>query len=734
MEAIKQKTELEALIDAEHANPHGFLGIHYNENQWMARCFLQDAQRCFWRCSESGELTELDCLNEHGFFEGQLKGPIKNRLAYVWEILDKAGQKQVICDPYAFPPTLTEEDLYLFNEGTHHRAYTKMGSRFLTLNGIEGVAFALWAPNAKRISIVGDFNRWNGRYLPMRRLGNSGIWELFVPNLKPWTKYKYELLDANGQLRLKSDPYALNFEGPPNNASIICPSFDYQWKDNAWLDKRCKKNWQENPVSIYEVHLDSWRRVVEEANRPLTYRELASELVAYVKTLGFTHVEFLPTAEHPFLGSWGYQVTGFFAPTSRYGTPEDFMYLVDSLHQNDIGVIIDWVPGHFPKDEFALAHFDGTALYEHSDPRKGEHQDWGTLIFNYGRHEVRNFLVGSALSWFDRFHVDGLRVDAVASMLYLDYSRKQDEWIPNQYGGKENIEAIEFLRSINDLVHKYYPGALMIAEESTAFGRVSHPTEAYGLGFDFKWNMGWMHDMLSYCSKDPIHRSYHHHQLTFGMLYQYSENFITVFSHDEVVHGKGSLLSKMGSWFFDDKVSTLKALYGYMWAWPGKKTLFMGSEFGQVAEWNYKQSLDWHLLQYDQHRGIQNLIADLNRLYRHLPFWAKYDPSFNGFEWIDPDDCGNSVISFLRRGETEAETLLIVSNFTPLTRKSYRVGAPFMGHWKEILNTNAEAYGGCNLGNEGGRYTEGYEWHHRPCSLLLCLPPLTTLMFKYEPN
>jgi 1,4-alpha-glucan branching enzyme len=561
----------------------------------------------------------------------------------------------------------------------------------------------------------------------MHSLGSSGVWETFVPNLGPGAKYKYEILDVHNGLRLKSDPYAVYFEGPPHNASIVYALDRYCWGDQKWLEERSKMRWYHAPISVYEVHLDSWRRVPEDHHRPLGYRELAVELGRYVSEMGFTHVELLPVAEHPFLGSWGYQVTGFFAPTSRYGTPEDFMYFVDSLHRQGIGVIVDWVPGHFPRDEFSLVRFDGTCLYEHADPRRGEHPDWGTLIFNYGRHEVRNFLLGSALSWLDRFHVDGLRVDAVASMLYLNYSRKDGEWLPNAYGGKENIEAIEFLRKTNDLVHADYPGVITIAEESTSFGGVSHSTREGGLGFDFKWNLGWMHDTLDYLSKDPVYRKHHHRYLTFGMLYQYSENFIQTFSHDECVHGKGSLIQKMGSHTLEDKAQTLRALYAYMWAWPGKKTLFMGDEFGQVAEWNETQSLDWHLCQYPLHRGIRRLVGDLNRLYRSYGFLAYNDYSPKGFSWIDPDDADHSVVSFIRTGSEMREVLLVLANFTPVMRSDYQVGVPRPGLWKEILNTDSEFYAGSNRGNYGGKASENRTHRGWPFSLTLCLPPLSTV-------
>ena len=717
--------EMLAILAGINPNPHNFLGIHNFGGKNVIRAYFPDAIGC--SVIYRGKDAEMLMLHRGGIFEAFVDFSSND---YRLKVFYKDGSSKTVIDAYSFRSTLTEEDLYWFNEGTHHYSYRRLGSRTMTIDGIKGTAFAVWAPNAKRASVVGDFNNWDGRHHQMRKLGCSGVWEIFIPELNAGEKYKYELFDANESIRLKSDPYAIYFEGAPNNASVIHSIDDYAWNDSDWITKRSQSNCKKEAISIYEVHIDSWRRVLEDNNRPLTYIELAHQLADYVKETGFTHVEFMPVAEHPFLGSWGYQVTGFFAPTHRYGKPEDFMYLVDHLHQNNIGVIIDWVPGHFPKDEFALAKFDGTALYEHDDSRKGEHPDWGTLIFNYGRYEVINFLIGSALSWFDRFHIDGLRVDAVASMLYLDYSRQNNEWIPNQFGGKENIEAIEFLRTVNDLIHKYYPGAITIAEESTAFGRVSHSTSAYGLGFDFKWNMGWMHDALSFCANDPIHRKYHHNKMTFGMLYQYSENFISVFSHDEVVHGKGSLVTKMGSWYLDDKISTLRALYCYMWGWPGKKTLFMGSEFAQVAEWNYKQSLDWHLLEYNSHNGVKQLIKDLNTLYKSIPFLAEYDNDGRGFEWIDPDDCDNSVLSFIRKNPNTDDFILVISNFTPVLRQNYRLGIPKQSFYKEILNSNSSSYNGQNYGNLGGVHSDNIPSHNKPNSVKITLPPLSTIILK----
>ncbi|MDR2769311.1 MAG: 1,4-alpha-glucan branching protein GlgB [Puniceicoccales bacterium] len=726
---VNEQAEFEALLKGIHTNPHHFLGIHRQGNQFIIRGLFQGAKKCFLRDLTQDKFVEMLKVADEGLFTTFVPRIIR----YQFKVIYKDCTKHVN-DPYCFSPTLTDEDLYLFNQGNHHRAYRKLGAHCISHEEVEGCAFAVWAPSAKRVSVVGDFNQWDGRYHPMRCLEHSGIWEIFIPDLQAGMKYKYEIYDANQQLQLKTDPYGLFFEGSPNNAAIIARENAFKWEDEQWLAKRAQTHGREAPITVYEVHLGSWKHAVNERGekRPLTYRELADNLVPYVKDLGFTHVEFLPIAEHPFLGSWGYQVTGFFAPTSRYGSPEDFMYLINTFHKNEIGVIVDWVPGHFPKDAFALARFDGTALYEHADPRQGEHPDWGTLIFNYGRHEVRNFLLCSALAWLDRFHVDGLRVDAVASMLCLNYSREDGTWIPNCYGGEENIEAINFLRCVNDLVHQYYPGVLTIAEESTSSGRVSHPTHASGLGFDFKWNMGWMHDVLDYCKEDPIYRKYHHNKMSFGMLYQYSESFMMVFSHDEVVHGKGSMVNKMGSFFFDDKISTLKALYAYMWGWPGKKTLFMGDEIGQVIEWDYCKELDWCLLQYPNHRSIRQLVKDLNAAYKRYVFWSQWDHQRDGFAWIDPDDYQNSVFSFLRRDLNSHQTLLFISNFTPVERSHYYLGVPFAGTWKEVLNTDASCYNGQNRGNLGSLVTQNVEKHGRPYSLNVYLPPLSTLIFSYE--
>lgn len=730
--------DLKALLHARHSQPHAVLGMHSlargGKRGVVCRAFLADAVSCEVVDIESadGQRYPMQKLDPGGFFEGFIQGREKP-FNYRLRITRRNGEIRQFWDPYCFLPSVSEQDLYLFNEGSLHHPYRMLGAHIKAYEGVRGVSFAVWAPGAKRVSLVGDFNAWDGRYHPMRALGASGVWELFVPGLDQGAKYKFELIGADDHLRLKTDPFAAYYEPPPHNASIVWDADGFDWNDADWVKRRRGTDHKVLPLSIYEIHHGSWRRVVEDGNRPLDYREMAVELAAYVRSAGFTHVQFLPLSEHPFDGSWGYQVTGFFAPTQRFGCPQDFMYLVDHLHASGIGVLMDWVPAHFPRDIFALADFDGSHLYEHADPRQGQHMDWGTLIFNYGRHEVRSFLTGSALVWLDRYHVDGLRVDAVASMLYLDYSRNEGEWIPNRHGGRENIEAIDLLRHINSVVHQYYPGVMTIAEESTAFGGVTRPVADHGLGFDYKWNMGWMHDTLHYFQQDPIHRKWHHDRLTFGMLYQYSESFIQVFSHDEVVHGKGSMIAKMGGGHdIASKARELRSLYGLMWAWPGKKCLFMGSEFGQSAEWKYDQSLDWHLLQYLDHEGIRLLISDLNRLYRNEPGLAVNDLSPEGFRWINGDDRDASVFTFLRRCGEGGADLLVVAHLTPVERRGYRIGVPGGGFWREILNTNAGVYGGDNTGNSGGLEAESISAHGCDFSLNLLLPPQTTMYFRHE--
>jgi len=626
---------------------------------------------------------------------------------------------------------LTKDDLYLFNEGSHFRLYEKLGAHPLTVNGQQGTYFAVWAPDAEQVFVMGEFNGWNKASHPLYPRGQSGIWEGFILGMGKGTIYKYHIVSRyNGYQVDKADPFAFYNETPPKTASIVW-ELEYTWGDQEWMKERRQHNALDAPIAIYEVHLGSWRRVPEESHRPLTYRELAPLLAEYVQKMGFTHVEFLPVTEHPFYGSWGYQVTGYFAPTSRYGTPQDFMYLVDCLHQHGIGVILDWVPSHFPTDEHGLGFFDGTHLYEHAYPQKGFHPDWTSFIFNYGRNEVKNFLISSALFWLDKYHVDGLRVDAVASMLYLDYSRKEGEWIPNKYGGRENLEAIVFLRRFNEEVYKNYSDVQTIAEESTAWPMVSRPTYVGGLGFGIKWDMGWMHDTLEYMSKDSIFRKYHYNELTFRMIYAFFENFILPLSHDEVVHGKGSLLSKMPG---DDwqKFANLRLLLGYMYAQPGKKLLFMGGELGQWREWYQNESLDWHLLEYKRHSELKKWVHDLNRLYSSEPALYELDCNPSGFEWIDCGDTDQSVVSFIRKGKSTGDILLAVCNFTPMTRFNYRVGALRGGFWRELLNSDSNEYGGSNHGNLGGVEAAPFPFHGRPYSLNITLPPLAIVFFKSE--
>jgi 1,4-alpha-glucan branching enzyme len=630
---------------------------------------------------------------------------------------------------------LSDFDLHLLAEGTHYRGYDKLGAHVVTVDGTAGVHFAVWAPNATRVSVIGDFNRWQPDATPMTLRSEAGIWETWVAGLTPGARYKYRVERTVGGRRFsvdKADPYGFAAEIRPQTASKVYELDGYEWSDGAWMQARAAGKLHDEPMSIYEVHLGSWRRVPEENDRWLTYREMAVQLADYVHEMGFTHVELLPISEHPFDGSWGYQTIGYFAPTSRFGDPHDFMHLVDTLHQRGIGVILDWVPAHFPRDAHGLGFFDGTHLYEHADPRQGLHPHWDTLIFNYGRSEVRNFLIGNALFWFERYHIDALRVDAVASMLYLDYGRNAGEWIPNRHGGKENLEAVSFVRLLNERVHEAHPGVTVMAEESTAWPMVSRPTYLGGLGFGFKWNMGWMHDMLAYMSQDPVYRSYHHQRITFSLMYAYSENFVLPFSHDEVVHGKGSMLRKMPGdpW---QRFANLRLLYGYMFGHPGKKLLFMGDEFGQWREWNHDRSLDWHLLNEEGHAGLLRWVRDLNTLYRGSP--ALYDADFeaSGFEWIDCNDHERSIVSFLRRDRAANEQMLCICNFTPVPRPNYRLGVPQSGYWEEVLNSDALLYGGSGQGNLGGIESTPLPMHGRPASLSLTLPPLSILMLRPRP-
>ena len=727
------KDELHSLVELTHQSPHSLLGMQPlgDKSGLVVRALLPDAAKVEVQPTHEKDKPkfELKRIPKTDVFEGVTQSA--NRVyAYDLVITNHQGQVRRTRDAFSFLPTLSESDLFLFGKGDERRIYEKLGAQLRTIDGVPGVSFAVWAPNAQRLSVVGDFNHWDGRFHSMRLLGASGVWEIFVPGVGEGAHYKFEIRDAHGKISLKTDPYGFFFEVAPKNAAIVWNNHKFKWTDDAWMKRRREQASLRSPISIYEVHPGSWRK--KSMSESFSYRELAAPLVEYIKRMGFTHVELLPPAEHAFYPSWGYQVTGFYAPTSRFGTPEDFQFLVNALHAAGIGIIIDWVPAHFPRDEWALARFDGTALYEHEDPRKGAHQDWGTLIFNYGRHEVNNFLVANALFWCHRFHVDGLRVDAVASMLYLDYSRKPGEWIPNQFGGRENIEAIEFLKKFNHIAHTEFPGLMTIAEESTAWPLVTRPPYLGGLGFSFKWNMGWMHDTLGYFSREPIHRKYHQNDLTFAMLYHHHENFILPLSHDEVVHGKGSLIGRMPG---DDwqKFANLRALLAYQWLFPGKKLLFMGGEFGQRAEWNENSQLDWWLLDAGPfHRGLQKFVEDLNRFYVATPGLWQSDYDHGGFYWIDCADRDNSVLSFVHQTADGANPLVVILNLTPVLREKYRVGLPRAGQWHERLNSDAAIYGGGNQGNLGGVMARNLPCHNQPWSAEFCLPPLSVLVFQPE--
>ncbi|MCX8044678.1 MAG: 1,4-alpha-glucan branching protein GlgB [Desulfobacterota bacterium] len=731
MKATIPAAQIRKIVKAEHHDPFDVLGMHRHPaktNELVVRTMQPDAVRVHViPIIDRIAPQPMHKIHPDGLFEAVFTG-IADFFEYRLEIHYPNKAVVAIYDPYSFLPVLSEYDLHLFAEGNHHRIYEKLGSHKIIHRGIPGMLFAVWAPNAQRVSVVGDFNCWDGRRHPMRVRGMSGVWELFIPELGQGELYKYEIRAKNGDIIIKTDPYARRTEVRPKTAAIT-HTFTYSWQDETWMRSRDLTTQLGKPISIYEVHLGSWRRVAEEGNRPLTYREAAHQLIPYVKDMGYTHIEFLPLAAHPFDPSWGYQVTGYYSCAGQYGEPEDLMYLIDQCHQHGIGVIMDWVPAHFPTDAHALAWFDGTALYEHADPRLGYHPDWGTLVFNYGRNEVRNFLIANALFWFDHYHVDGLRVDAVASMLYLDYSRKEGEWIPNEYGGRENLAAINFLRQLNEIVYRYYPGVLMIAEESTAWPQVSRPTYLGGLGFAMKWNMGWMHDMLEYMKKDPIFRKYHHNMLTFALLYSFHENFILPFSHDEVVHGKGSMLGKMPGdrW---QQFANMRLLLGYMFAHPGKKHLFMGIDIGQWSEWDHNGSVAWELLQYEPHQKLQAYVRALNRLYRTEPALHELDFDYHGFEWIDFTDWENSIVSFIRRGRRPDDIVICAYNFTPVVRERYRIGVPLAGVYEEILNSDAHLFGGSNVGNLGRCKAEAVAAHGRPYSLSITLPPLGCVFFK----
>jgi 1,4-alpha-glucan branching enzyme len=727
--------ELDALARREHSNPHAVLGAHPAEGGVVVRV-LRPAACAVTVELESGSSREIPLEEVHagGIFEGLVAGaqlPIRYRVNVDYG----AGGHFTIDDPYAFEPTIGELDLHLIGEGRHEQLYEKLGAHCMIVQGVGGTAFAVWAPAARAVSVVGDFNSWDGRLHAMRSLGPSGIWELFLPDVEPGARYKYELLTADGELALKADPYAFQAEHPPKTASVVFASH-HSWSpgDERWLEQRRTTQPLTQPVSIYEAHLGSWRLNTIENNRPLSYLELADELGAYVKDMGFTHVELLPVMAHPFSGSWGYQVSGYFAPTPRHGSPDEFREFVDRLHSHGLGLILDWVPAHFPRDEFALARFDGTALYEHADPRRGAHPDWGTLVFNYARHEVRNFLISNGLFWLREYHADGIRVDAVASMLYLDYSRREGEWVPNAFGGREDLDAVAFLKELNEVLYGREPGIISAAEESTAWPGVSRPTYLGGLGFGFKWNMGWMHDTLGYFQQDPIYRRYHHHELTFSLMYAFSENYILPLSHDEVVHGKGSLYQKMAGDHWQ-KLANLRTLFAYMWAHPGKKLLFMGGELAQIQEWSHERSLDWHLLEDPAHAGIQALVRDLNRLYREEPALWELDSDPSGFWWLEPNDADANVVAFARASSGlsgETRLVVFVANFSPVPRERYRLGLPRACRWHEALNTDSTFYGGSDVGNLGSVQPDPIPWHDQPVSAELTLPPLAAIWLVPE--
>ncbi len=726
------RDEIHAVATGTHGDVFSVLGPHSRDGQILIRVFKPGAENV--EVLGSDGQTRLASLNRqdgfHGFFAGVVPEEVdaaNYRLRFT-----SAGHEWIADDPYRFGPVLGEQDLYYFNEGSHTHLWDALGAHVVSHEGVAGTHFAVWAPNARRVSVVGNFNGWDGRVNVLRRCGHSGVWEIFIPGIGDGEPYKFELLDSEGQLLpQKADPFGFGAEHAPKTASIVRALDGHQWADKDWMSKRALRHAIDQPISIYEVHLGSWRRVPEEDNRPLSYYEHASQLVDYVKEMGFTHIELMPITEFPFEGSWGYQPIGLFAPTVRHGTLEEFRGFVEACHAADIGLILDWVPGHFPEDEHGLGKFDGTALYEHADRKEGFHPDWNTLLFNYGRLEVRNYLVSNATYWLTEHHIDGLRVDAVASMLYRDYSRKDGEWVPNIHGGRENLEAIEFLKIMNETAYGNMPGIMTVAEESTAFPGVSAPTSYGGLGFGFKWNMGWMNDTLTYMSEDPIHRKYHHHKMTFGLHYAFTENFVLPISHDEVVHGKGSLLSKMPG-DHSDRLANLRAYFGFMWGHPGKKLLFMGNEFAQHQEWNHNTSLDWHLLDDHGHRGIQNLIRDLNRLYCEAPALYQKDCKADGFEWMEGDAAEESLFVWVRRGDENSAPVLVVSNFTPVERSARRVGVPNAGRWIEKLNTDSQHYGGGDRGNFGGVVSEPIGATGQLQSISITIPPLTTIFFELE--
>jgi 1,4-alpha-glucan branching enzyme len=724
--AAVPRDEVTRFVRGLHSDPFSVLGPHKIGDDVELRIFRPDA-RAIEVVLDRGPDNPIvaERVDEEGFFCVTVPG-VERDIPYHLRIVKPDGSEEFTRDAYQHGTIMGDIDLHLFSEGQHWKIYEEFGAHMRTVGDAAGVYFAVWAPNAQRVSVVGDFNHWDGRVNPMRKLLGAGVWELFLPGIKQGAHYKFEIRAQTGAVLLKSDPFAFFNQHGKSTASLVYDLERYTWNDAEWMEARRQKNWPQSPISIYEVHLGSWRR--KEGNRQLTYLELADTLLQHVLGMGYTHIELLPVAEHPFEGSWGYQVTNYYAPTSRFGPPDDFRHFIDKCHQAGIGVIMDWVPAHFPKDAHALAEFDGTNLYEHMDPRQGEHQDWGTLIFNYGRNEVRNFLIGNALFWLDKYHIDGLRVDAVASMLYLDYSRKPGQWVPNVYGGRENLDAIYFLKRFNEVCYERFPGIITIAEESTAWPGVTRPTYLGGLGFGFKWNMGWMHDFLHYMSIDPIYRKFHHSNITFSLLYAFHENFILVLSHDEIVYGKRSLLSKMpgDEW---QKFANLRMFLAWMYGHPGKKLVFMGGEFGQSNEWNHDTQLDWQLLELPRHDGLHRLVQHLNYTYKNEAALWQLDDTYDGFDWIDFHDAENSVVSFLRKSE-ERDVVVFVVNATPVVRYDYRLGVPESGFYREIINTDGETYGGSNVGNLGGVQSEARDWMGKENSILINLPPLATLAFK----
>jgi len=742
-------TSIGQLIDGTHENPSSVLGPHpvdyLGEVAVAVRTYLPQAKAAWLIDRQSGLRRPMRRLHPAGFFEAICHGEVDatpqadqdvalgkaSTSRYRIQMTDKTGEIIDMQDPYAAPSIFSDLDRHLIGEGRHHRLYERLGAQPRIIDDANGVNFSVWAPNAKSVQVVGDFNNWDGRQHNAKPLEHVGIWELYIPEAKVGDKYKYRILNLNDEWVDKSDPLGFAAELPPLTASIVSDLQSYQWDDSGWMAKRRDSDPRQAAMNIYEVHLGSWQKGPGRTHGWLDYRDLAKRLVDYCHRMHFTHIELMPITEHPFTGSWGYQTVGYFAPTSRHGSPEDFMFFVDYLHQHGLGVIVDWVPAHFPKDTHGLAKFDGSALFEHADVRQGEHPDWGTLIFNYGRNEVRNFLIANALFWLDKYHIDGLRVDAVASMLYLDYSREHDQWIPNRNGGRENLEAIEFLREFNEAVQEKHPGVVTAAEESTAWPGVSRPTEEGGLGFTCKWNMGWMNDTLDYFHKEPVHRSHHQNDLTFSLIYAFTENFMLPLSHDEVVHGKGAMLSQMPGDLWQ-KFANLRLLYSYMWTHPGKKLLFMGGEFGQWNEWNHDDGPQWELLDFENHRGVQQMVADLNRMVVENPALHQLDFSEDGFEWVDCLNARDSILVYLRKGLEGTPPLLVCANMTPVVRYDYEVGVPCSGYWKEIFNSDSTTYGGTNIGNFPGRETTGRGHHDRPDSILVNLPPLATTIFRFE--